>query len=221
VRNAQGRLAPIPSEHGASMTQPVKEEQALSPLDKILWAIIGLLLTISGVFIEVSIPLPQLTWPIDWSQVQTYSLGVTLQVGAVLLVGCMAGRNSAALAQIAYLALGLSGLQVFAQGGGLAYLKEPTFGYLLGFLPGAWLCGTIAFRQRRRIETLIESCLYGLLAIHLVGLTYLSVLSIFRITTANWWNAVLQYSIFPLPGQFIIVCIVAALSYLLRVLLFY
>jgi biotin transport system substrate-specific component len=221
VPDTQGRLAPTPSEHRASMNQPVKDEQALSPLDIMLWAIIGLLLTISGVFIEVSIPLPQLAWPIDWSQVQTYSLGVTLQVGAVLLVGCMAGRNAATLAQIAYLALGLSGLQVFAQGGGLAYLKEPTFGYLLGFLPGAWLCGTIAFRQRRRIETLIASCLYGLLAIHVVGLTYLTILSVTRITTANWWNAVLQYSLYPLPGQFIIVCIVAALAYLLRVLLFY
>jgi biotin transport system substrate-specific component len=203
------------------MTQPVTDEQALSPLDRLLWAIIGLLLTISGVFIEVSIPLPQLTWPIDWSKVQTYSLGVTLQVGAVLLMGCMAGRNAATLSQIAYLALGLSGLQVFAHGGGLVYLKEPTFGYLLGFLPAAWLCGTFAFRQRRRIETLIASCLYGLLAIHVAGLTYLTILSVFRITTANWWNAVLQYSIYPLPGQFIVVCTVSVLAYLLRVLLFY
>jgi biotin transport system substrate-specific component len=203
------------------MPQPLKDEQALSPLDRMLWAIVGLLLTISGVFVEVSIPLPQLAWPIDWSQIQTYSLGVTLQIGAVLLVGCMAGRSAAALSQIAYLALGLSGLQVFAQGGGLGYLKEPTFGYLLGFLPAAWLCGTIAFRQRRRIETLIESCLYGLLAIHIAGLTYLSILMVFRVTTVNWWHAVLQYSIYPLPGQFIIMCIVAALAYLLRVLLFY
>jgi biotin transport system substrate-specific component len=203
------------------MTQPATEEQALSPLDRLLWAVIGLLLTISGVFIEVAIPLPQLSWPMHWSQVQTYSLGVTLQVGAMLLVGCMAGRNAATLSQIAYLALGLSGFQVFAHGGGLIYLKEPTFGYLLGFLPGAWLCGTFAFRQRRRIETLIMSCLWGLLAIHIVGLLYLSILWIFRITTVNWWNAVLQYSIYPLPGQFIVVCTVAALAYILRILLFY
>jgi biotin transport system substrate-specific component len=203
------------------MNQPVKDEQALSHLDRLLWAIIGLLLTICGVFIEVAIPLPQLSWPPAWSQVETYSLGVTLQVGAMLLVGCMAGRSAAVLSQIIYLVLGLSGLQVFAQGGGLEYLREPTFGYLLGFLPGAWLCGTSAFRQRRRIETLIMSCLWGLLAIHVVGLTYLSILSVFRVTTANWWNAVLQYSIYPLPGQFIIVCIVAVLAYLLRVLLFY
>ena len=61
---------------------------------------------------------PTLAWPIDWSQVQAYSLGSTLQVGAVLLIGCLGGKNAAALSQIAYLALGLSGAQVFAQGGG-------------------------------------------------------------------------------------------------------
>lgn len=199
----------------------MKDNKTLSPLDKALWAVIGLLLTISGVFIEVAIPVPPLAWPIDWSHVPTYSLGVTLQIGAILLVGCMAGRNAAALSQIAYLILGLSGFQIFAQGGGLGYLREPTFGYLLGFLPGAWICGHIAFQQHRRLDNLIMSCLWGLGAIHLVGLVYLTVLSIFRITSANWWDAVLRYSVYPLPGQFIIVCTVAAVAYLMRILLFY
>jgi biotin transport system substrate-specific component len=199
----------------------MKDNKTLSPLDKALWAVIGLLLTISGVFIEVAIPVPPLAWPIDWSHVPTYSLGVTLQIGAILLVGCMAGRNAAALSQIAYLILGLSGFQIFAQGGGLGYLREPTFGYLLGFLPGAWICGHIAFQQHRRLDNLIMSCLWGLGAIHLVGLAYLTVLSIFRITSANWWDAVLRYSVYPLPGQFIIVCTVAAVAYLMRILLFY
>jgi biotin transport system substrate-specific component len=199
----------------------MKDNKTLSPLDKALWAVIGLLLTISGVFIEVAIPVPPLAWPIDWSHVPTYSLGVTLQIGAILLVGCMAGRNAAALSQIAYLILGLSGFQIFAQGGGLGYLREPTFGYLLGFLPGAWVCGHIAFQQHRRLDNLIMSCLWGLGAIHFVGLVYLTVLSTFRITSANWWDAVLRYSVYPLPGQFIIVCTVAAVAYLMRILLFY
>jgi biotin transport system substrate-specific component len=199
----------------------MKDNKTLSPLDKALWAVIGLLLTISGVFIEVAIPVPPLAWPVDWSHVPTYSLGVTLQIGAILLVGCMAGRNAAALSQIAYLILGLSGFQIFAQGGGLGYLKEPTFGYLLGFLPGAWICGHIAFQQQRRLENLIMSCLWGLGAIHIVGLLYLTVLSLFRIASANWWEAVLRYSVYPLPGQFIIVCTVAAIAYLMRILLFY
>jgi biotin transport system substrate-specific component len=205
----------------AKQIKAPKDVSNLSSFDKLLWTIIGLLLTISGVFIDVAIPLPKVAWPFDWHNVNTYSLGVTLQIGAVLLTGCMAGRSAAAISQLTYLVMGLAGFQIFAQGGGFEYLREPTFGYLLGFLPGAWLCGYIAFSNKRRIETFIVSCLWGLLTIHSAGLAYLSLLCMTRVTTVNWWEAVLQYSIYPLPGQFIIVCTVAVLAYIMRVLLFY
>lgn len=197
------------------------KRQVLSPLDELLWAVIGLLLTVSGVFIEVSLSVPVLTWPMDWSQMQTYSLGSTLQVGAVLLIGCVGGKNAAALSQIAYLVLGLSGAQVFAQGGGLGYWQEPTFGYLLGFLPGAWLCGLIAFRKPRRFDAIVASCLVGLVVIHSLGLIYLSGLSLFGLLPESWWSAIQQYSITPLPGQLLIICAVSLIAFLFRRLLFY
>lgn len=85
------------------------------------------------------------------------------------------------MAQIAYLTLGLSGFQVFAQGGGLHYLSQPTFGYLLGFVPGAWLCGFLAFGKPLRLEQLLSSCLGGLLAIHLTGILYLGGLAVLQL----------------------------------------
>jgi biotin transport system substrate-specific component len=195
--------------------------KVLSPLDELLWSVIGLLLTVSGVFVEVSLSIPTFTWPIDWSQLQTYSLGSTLQVGAVLLIGCMGGKNAAALSQIAYLALGLSGVQVFAQGGGLGYWQEPTFGYLLGFLPAAWLCGYVAFRQPRRFDAIVLSCLIGLLVIHLLGLVYLSGLSLLGLLPESLWSAIVQYSFTPLLGQLLMVCAVSLIAFTFRRLLFY
>jgi biotin transport system substrate-specific component len=210
----------LQSQEPTLLSQPPKL-RVLSPLDELLWAVIGLLLTISGVFVEVSLPVPTLTWPIDLGNLQTYSLVSTLQVGAVLLIGCVGGKNAAALSQIAYLALGLSGVQVFAQGGGLGYWQEPTFGYLLGFLPAAWLCGYVAFRQRRRFDAIVLACLLGLLVIHLAGLIYLSGLSLFGFLSESWWSTVQQYSLAPLPGQLLIICAVALISFLFRCLLFY
>lgn len=194
--------------------------QALSPLDELLWAVIGLLLTVSGVFIEVSLSLPA-GWPFDWGNMEAYSLGSTLQVGVVLLIGCVGGKNAATLSQIAYLALGLSGAQVFAQGGGLGYWQEPTFGYLLGFLPAAWLCGYVAFRQPRRFDSIVLSCIIGLLVIHLLGLIYLSCLALFGLLSGGWWSAVMQYSFTPLPGQLLMVCAVSLVAFIFRRLLFY
>ncbi|MGF1601097.1 MAG: biotin transporter BioY [Thermosynechococcaceae cyanobacterium] len=206
---------------GPTLLSPPPKLRVLSPLDELLWAVIGLLLTVSGVFVEVSVPVPVLTWPIDFSDMPTYSLISTLQVGAVLFIGCVGGKNAAALSQIAYLALGLSGVQVFAQGGGLGYWQEPTFGYLLGFLPAAWLCGYVAFRQRRRFDAIVLGCLMGLLVIHVLGLIYLSGLSVFGLLPESWWSTIQQYSIAPLPGQLLIICAVTLISFLLRCLLFY
>lgn len=190
--------------------------------NQLLWSLIGLLLTIAGTFLEAYVTIS----PWNWSQhgIQTLSLGVTYQVGAVLLVGCLGGKNAGALSQIAYLVLGLTWLPVFAQGGGIDYLNQPHFGYLLGFVPGAWVCGFLAFQAPPKLESLAFSCICGLLTIHLTGLGYLILSDIF-----NWADtqalplleAALKYSLYPLPGQLAVICAVTVLAYVLRHLMFY
>jgi biotin transport system substrate-specific component len=146
-------------------------------------------------------------------------------VGAVLLVGCLGGRNAALISQIAYLALGLVGFPIFGRGGGLSYWQEPTFGYLLGFIPGAWLCGYLAFKRPARLESLAFSCVCGLVSIHLVGLVYLTLGHLFHWwadpVTTSLWSEIRKYSVNPLPGQLIVVCVATVLGYLLRYLMFY
>lgn len=189
---------------------------------QLLWVLIGLILTIGGTLLEAFIASP----PWDWSQhgIQVHSLGVTWQIGAVLLIGCLGGKNAAAISQIAYLLLGLTWFNVFTQGGGVDYLLRPTFGYLLGFVPGAWICGWLAFRNPVRLEFLALSGLAGLLTIHLSGIGYLLTGHIFRwadISATPFWQALLTYSLYPLPGQLAIVCAVTVLAFTLRHLMFY
>ncbi|MCL1471722.1 biotin transporter BioY [Argonema antarcticum] len=189
---------------------------------ELLWALIGLLLTIGGTFLEASLPSPPWQW--SDSGIPTYPLGVTYQIGAVLLVGCLGGKNAGALSQIAYLVLGLTWLPVFTQGGGISYIKEPSFGYLLGFVPGAWLCGFVAFRTPLKLESLAFSCLCGLLTVHVIGLSYLVLsdwLSWTNTSDVPLWSAVLRYSFYALPGQLAIVCAITVLAFILRHLIFY
>ncbi len=189
---------------------------------ELLWALIGLLLTIGGTFLEASVAMP--TWQWGQESVATHSLGVTYQIGAVLLVGCLGGRNAAVLSQVAYILLGLTWFPVFANGGGIGYLREPSFGYILGFIPGAWICGYLAFKALPRLEALAFSCFCGLLSIHTVGIMYL-ILSY----TIGWVNkmglslnqALLKYSVYPLPGQFAVICAVTVIAFALRHIMFY
>lgn len=189
---------------------------------ELLWALIGLFMTIGGTFLEAFVASPSWNW--SFHNLQIHSLGVTYQVGAVLLVGCLGGRNAGALSQIAYILLGLTWFPIFAQGGGIGYLREPSFGYLLGFIPGAWLCGYLAFKAIPRLESLAFSCFCGLLSIHLVGMGYLTL-----IYGLGWVNqaglplvtAMTKYSLYPLPGQFAVVCAVTVVAFTLRQMMFY
>lgn len=191
-----------------------------------LWALIGLVLTIAATWMETFI----VNAPWDWGTagMQVYSLGVTFQVGAVLLTGCVGGKTAAALSQIAYLTLGLFlfqafGFQVFAQGGGLGYVREPSFGYLLGFIPAAWVCGYLAFQEPPKLEKLALGALSGLGIIHGCGLIYLIPTSLlgWLESDRSLWQLILTYSLLPLPGQLVVVCAVAVIGYVMRRLLFY
>lgn len=187
-----------------------------------LWALTGLLLTIAGTLLEASITGVPWTWTPQ--AVPLHFLGVSYQIGAVLLVGCLGGQNAAVISQIAYLVLGLAGFEIFNDGGGIHYLSKPSFGYLLGFIPGAALCGYLAFKTPPRLESLAFSCFCGLLVIHLTGIFYL-----FLSYGMKWVNAdalslldaLKTYSLSPLPGQFAVVCAVTVLAFVMRYLMFY
>jgi biotin transport system substrate-specific component len=197
----------------------------ISGTNELLWALIGLLLTIFGTFIEAFTTNP----PWYWAErgIFTQSLGITYQIGAVLLTSCLGGRNAGALSQIAYVILGLLWLPIFSRGGGLGYVNEPSFGYIVGFIPGAWLCGAIAFRLRTKLEWLAFSSLCGLVIIHVCGLIYLVGLSYLSSTDnglvfpENLSELINRYSVAPLPGQLAIICVVAVIAFVLRQILFY
>ncbi|CAN5793374.1 biotin transporter BioY [soil metagenome] len=196
---------------------------------ELLWALIGLMLTIGSTWLEAFVfAVPMSVWKGYGGDIEFYSLGVTFQVGAALFTGCMGGRNAAALSQIAYVTLGIAlferfGFEVFTQGAGVGYLREPSFGYLLGFIPAGWLCGVLAFRAKPTLERLAFAALSGLAVVHLCGLTYLTLGHLFRWVKAepSLLTAMMDYSVVQIPGQVMVACAIALLAYAMRRALFY
>lgn len=85
----------------------------------------------------------------SWLSVPFYPVPLTMQTLAVLLLGGLLGPTMGVSAVAGYLALGAMGAPVFANGlGGVLVLAGPTGGYLVGFLPAAWLMGVAARRAR-------------------------------------------------------------------------
>jgi biotin transport system substrate-specific component len=93
----------------------------------------------------------------------------------VLYAGALLGPRRGSAAAALYLLQGGCGLPFFAGGAaGWACLLGPTGGYLLGFLPGAWLAGWLAARGwDRKTGSSLALLLAGsavILACGLVGL---------------------------------------------------
>jgi len=135
------------------------------------------LLILSGLFTALTVFGAQMKIPLPF-------VPLTLQTFFVLLSGQVLGPVYGAASQIAYLFLGLMGLPVFSEGGGLAYIFKPTFGYLCGFPAASFTTGIIVHRGLKFPASLPEAGWsrlilangFALLAIFVPGVIYL------------WWN---------------------------------
>ena len=196
-----------------------------SPISEFFWALIGLMITIFGTFVEVFVYLPSSDKQI--SGLQSTSLGITFQLAGVFLTGLLGGKNAAAYAQIAYVVLGLFKLPVFYHGGSLDYISYPTFGYILGFIPGAWLCGFLALPHKRKLELFVASAFFGLLVIHLCGIIYLVGYSFItplfgnNLSSSYLLDAIVLFSVTPFFAQIALICGVSVIAFIIRLLLMY
>lgn len=115
---------------------------------------IALIATLAA-FIAVCAVLPSITLP-------SMAVPITLQTFAVMLAGVLLGARRGLLAVLLYLAVGLAGLPVFAQGaGGLAVLAKPSLGYLLAFPLAAALAGFLVDRAHRVSARMLPFVVFG------------------------------------------------------------
>lgn len=98
----------------------------------------------------------------------------TLQLFFSCMAGLLLGPAWGAASQALYVLLGLAGVPIFTEGGGLVYLAKPTFGFLLGLIPMAFFVGLAARRLRLPLfPRLLLAGLIGLVVLYAVALPYL------------------------------------------------
>lgn len=115
-------------------------------------------LTAVGAFIKIPIPY----------------VPFTLQTLMVMFAALILGSRLGALSQLLYLVIGLLGLPIFAHGGGPTYILQPSFGFLIGFIPGAYLMGMIVEKEENlSFFRTISALVAGQMVIYLLGLSYL------------------------------------------------
>lgn len=99
---------------------------------------------------------------------------ITLQVMVVILAGLILPPLYAFFSQLIYLLIGLAGIPVFSEGGGLQYFLKPTFGFLVGFMFAAAGIAMIirAFPRKKSFWVYPFASVAGIFIIYLIGVPY-------------------------------------------------
>lgn len=130
-------------------------------------------------------------------KIPTPLLPLTLQTLFVVLSGLVLGRKYGALSVCVYVIAGLAGLPVFT-GSAL----NPTFGYIVGFIPGAWISGYIAERFTPKFMTWFLGAVAGIAVIYAVGIPYYYFMSKYYIGNELGAKTLLMYFVLmPIPGD--------------------
>ncbi|AJA46882.1 putative biotin transporter BioY [Clostridium pasteurianum DSM 525 = ATCC 6013] len=159
-------------------------------------------LTALGAFIKIPIPY----------------VPFTLQFLFCAMAGIVLGPKLGALSQALYVLIGLIGIPVFTEGGGLYYIFKPTFGYLIGFIIAAYIIGMLS----RKVENLtfvktLLCILSGLFFVYLFGVVHLYIiynLYIGEAKTLKW--AIFYGFIICVGGDILVSMAASALSLKLK-----
>lgn len=162
-------------------------------------------LTAVGAFIKIPVPV----------------VPFTLQVLFTMLAGLLLGGRLGALSVALYMVLGLIGLPVFTEGGGLWYLLHPTFGYILGFILGSYVTGKITEKKDSfTFGRILLANFAGLTVIYGIGMLYYYVICNYIIhTPIGLWPLFLYCFLLVVPGDLCLCFLAAGLAKRLKPLL--
>lgn len=135
----------------------------------------------------------------------------TLQFLFTMMAGLLLGGRLGAFSVLGYIILGLIGLPVFTEGGGIGYLIKPSFGYLIGFCVASYVTGKIANKERvPSMKRILGANFIGLGIVYAFGMFYYYIISYYVIDSPiGLWPLFLYCFLLAVPGD-IILCLISA-----------
>lgn len=153
-------------------------------------------LTAVGAFLKIPFPLS----------------AITLQFFFTAMAGTLLGKKYGALSQAVYVLLGLVGVPIFALGGGFSYVFQPTFGFLLGLIPSAWVIGCLAKRPLTFWRS-VTAMLAGLAVLYAIGVPYMALIANAYLGKGlTFWQVLKNGMLIYLPGDMLKIAAGSALS---------
>lgn len=173
----------------------MKTNSSLRTKELILCALFSALIAV-GAFIKIPVPV----------------VPFTLQFLYTNLAGLLLGRKLGAISVGVYIFIGLLGLPVFTSGGGIGYILQPTFGYIIGFMAGAYVTGYIAEKfQKQTYKNIFYASFAGLGIVYLFGMVYYYFIANYYMNSPiGIWSLFFYCFILAVPGD-ILICFISAM----------
>ena len=126
---------------------------------------------------------------------------ISLQFLFTAMAGILLGAGYGALSQLVYVLIGLVGVPIFALGGGFSYVLQPTFGFLLGLIPSAFVIGRLAKRPLTFWRAAL-AMLAGLAVLYAIGVPYMALIANAYLGKGlTFWQVIKNGMLIYLPGD--------------------
>ena len=93
------------------------------------------------------------------------------QLPAIMFIVALLGRKFSIASVLIYILVGLFLAPVFALGGGLEYVFQYGFGYILAYIPAIFFAGSI-LKSGLFYRNMAQATFVGILTVHIVGILY-------------------------------------------------
>lgn len=115
--------------------------------------------------------------PTNASFIKLKNYSYVPQVPVIFFIAALIGKRFGILAVSVYIVLGLAVFPLFALGGGLSYLFEYNFGYILAYIPAIFIVAFV-LKDKFSYGNIAKASLLGVLTIHAIGIFYLMLMAI-------------------------------------------
>lgn len=161
-----------------------KQKRIKIPVNNFILVILCTLLIICATFVNIDIKhyiIPQgFSFGKSFSGEDfIYSFYIIPQIPVLMFTCSVLGRKLSVTCTCLYIILGLFAFPFFALGGGIGYLGEYSFGYILAFVLGVWVAGSF-LNKKYSFLNMILGAILGVLVIHICGITYMALLALIK-----------------------------------------
>lgn len=94
------------------------------------------------------------------------------QIPVIMFIAAFLGRKFGLASIIIYILVGLFFAPIFALGGGLDYVFQYGFGYILGYIPAVFFACSI-LNSGLTYRNMAQATLVGVLTVHIIGILYM------------------------------------------------